>query len=142
VGSLSAVLFRAPGAPPSGDADALGGRVDYRLDRRRTLRALRAGEVSREDVCDAQSELLRVGRECSTAARTACPVCDERALRRVRFVFGPRLPSGGRAITSQAELERLATKAGEHRCFEVEVCLECRWNHLLATYVLRPRSAS
>ena len=137
-----AVLFRAPGAPASGTPEASGARVDYRLDRRRTLRALRAGEVGPEDVCDAQSELVRVGRECSTAARAACPVCRRRPLRNVRFVFGPRLPSGGRAITSDAELDRLAAKAGEHRCFEVEVCLECRWNHLLATYVLGPRSAS
>lgn len=136
-----AVLFRAPEAGRAGGPDAAGGLVDYRLDRRRALRAYRSGAIGREEVCDAQAELLRVGRECSKAARTPCPICDRRTLRVVRFVFGPRLPSGGRAITSEAELERLAARSGEYRCYEVEVCVECRWNHLLSTYVLRRREA-
>lgn len=114
------------------------GTVDYRLDRRRLLRSVRAGEVGPEDVCDAHPELLRVGREYSRSATTACPICGEWTLRQVRFVFGPRLPSSGRCITSAKELERLAARAGEHRCYLVEVCVGCRWNHLLSSFVLRP----
>jgi len=113
-----------PGAHP--------GTVDYRLDRRRLLRAVRAGEVDREEVCDAQLELLRVGRDYSTAAPTPCPLCATRKLRHVRFVFGPRLPKEGRAINSKRELERLSQRTGEYRCYLVEVCMSCRWNHLLS----------
>ncbi|HNI33939.1 MAG TPA: DUF5318 family protein [Microthrixaceae bacterium] len=132
------MLFpQAQGSGRPGDAP---GTVDYRLDRRRALRAFRAGELDREDVCDAQLELLRVGRDYSRAAPTACPVCDERTLRHVRFVFGPRLPAQGRCVTSSKELARLAERPGDHRCFLVEVCIGCRWNHLLSTYPLSPGS--
>ena len=118
------------------------GTVDYRLDRRRVLRAFRAGEVDREEVCDAQLELMRVGRDYSRAAPTPCPICTERSLRHVRFVFGPRLPAQGRCITSTKELERLGERAGEYRCYLVEVCIGCRWNHLLSSYLLGPRKSA
>jgi hypothetical protein len=39
-------------------------------------------------------------------------------------------------VTSKGELRRLADRSGEHRCFVVEVCPSCRWNHLLSTYLL------
>jgi hypothetical protein len=126
----------------AGVATETPGTIDYRLDRRRRLRAYRRGEIDREEICDAQRELMRVARECSVAARTACPVCEERTLRHVRYVFGPRLPSGGRCISSEAELRRLAERAGDHRCYLVEVCTECRWNHLLSTFLLRPRRSA
>jgi hypothetical protein len=112
------------------------GSVDYRLARRRALRGLRSGDADVADLCDAQGELLRVAASCSEPSRERCPVCAEDALRIVRFVFGPRLPKGGRCVTSRAELRRLADRAGEHRCYVVEVCTDCRWNHLLSSYVL------
>ncbi len=118
------------------------GTIDYRLDRRRRLRAYRQGELDREEICDAQRELMRVAVDCSMAARTPCPICDGRTLRHVRFVFGPRLPSGGRCISSEAELRRLADRAGDHRCYLVEVCTACRWNHLLSTFLLRSRRSA
>lgn len=135
VTTLTAVQFRPP------DPGQGAGTVDYRLDRRRLLRAFRAGSIGQDEICDAQPELVRVGRECSLPSRSPCPVCAARTLRTVRFVFGPRLPRGGRAVTSEAELERLAAKAGEHRCYVVEVCTSCRWNHLLSSSVLRARPA-
>ncbi|MFN8049852.1 MAG: DUF5318 family protein [Acidimicrobiales bacterium] len=131
-----------PQAKGSGRPGDTPGMVDYRLDRRRLLRAVRAGEVDREEVCDAQIELMRVGKEYSRAASTPCPICAERSLRHVRFVFGPRLPSQGRCITSNKELQRLAEKAGEYRCYLVEVCIGCRWNHLLSSYLLGPRKSA
>jgi hypothetical protein len=130
---------QSKGAGRPGDSP---GTVDYRLDRRRLLRAVRAGEVDREEVCDAQIELMRVGREYSHAASAPCPICAERSLRHVRFVFGPRLPSSGRCITSTKELKRLGERAGEYRCYLVEVCIGCRWNHLLSSYLLGPRKTA
>ncbi len=134
VDSLPSVEFvRSQG---TGRPGATPGSIDYRLARRRLLRQFRAGEVFASDICDAQRELLRVAGNASVPARQPCPVCGERQLRIVRFVFGPRLPSGGRAVTSAAELRRLAGRQGDHRCYEVEVCLDCRWNHLQSTYLL------
>ncbi|HKY16990.1 MAG TPA: DUF5318 family protein [Microthrixaceae bacterium] len=112
------------------------GSVDYRLARQRALRGLRKGDADRADFCDAQAELVRVAVSCSERAGEPCPVCDGEELRVVRFVFGPRLPKGGRCVSSELELRRLAHRAGEHRCYVVEVCPQCRWNHLLSTHLL------
>ena len=112
------------------------GSIDYRLTRNRVLRSFRAGEVGEDEICDAQSELLRVAGSCSEPAPERCPVCADRTLRIVRFVFGPRLPSGGRAVSSEIELRRLAARSGEHRCYVVEVCTGCRWNHLRSSALL------
>jgi len=112
------------------------GSVDYRLARKRVLRGLRSGDADPADFCDAQRELLRVALACSEHSDEPCPVCKEPDLRIVRFVFGPRLPKGGLCVTSKGELRRLADRSGEHRCFVVEVCPSCRWNHLLSTYLL------
>ena len=110
------------------------GSVDYRFARRQLLHRYRSGELTREDVCDAQPELLRVGTHCSRRATAPCPVCGEASLRLVQFAFGPRLPAGGRVIESRAEMARLAERYRNQesaRAYTVEVCLGCRWNHLL-----------
>lgn len=110
------------------------GSIDYRLARRQLLRALRGGDVSRGDVCDAQRELLRVAANHSRRATVPCPVCGESTLRLVRFVFAPRLPAGGRVVEDRKHLEKLAQRYGGRpnvRTYTVEVCLSCRWNHLI-----------
>lgn len=110
------------------------GSVDYRLARRQVLRALREGGVSRGDVCDAQHELLRVAANHSRRATAPCPVCGESTLRLVRYVFAPRLPAGGRVVEDHEHLRRLAERYGGRpnvRTYTVEVCLTCRWNHLI-----------
>lgn len=107
------------------------GSVDYRFARRQLLHRFRAGELTTADVCDAQAELIRVGTHCSQRATVPCPVCGRSELRIVRFVFGPKMPRSGRAVASRAELRRLAERSSGLRCYTVEVCLACRWNHLL-----------
>ena len=117
-----------------GKEGSVPGSVDYRLARRQLLRRVRSGEVREADVCDAQSELLRVGVNCGRRATAPCPVCGESALRLVQFAFAPRLPAGGRVVGGRAELQRLAQRYGrsaDARTYTVEVCIECRWNHLL-----------
>ena len=54
----------------------------------------------------------------------------------VSYVFGPRLPSHGRCITSREELARLAKRSGSFSCYVVEVCPGCSWNHLARTFLL------
>ncbi len=113
------------------------GEVDYRITRQSTLRGLAAGEVNRSDVCDAQRELMRVALGCSESADEACPVCTSSdGLRLVRYVFGPRLGAGGRAVASTTELKRIGRRKGEFRCYVIEVCTACKWNHLLRTFIV------
>ena len=134
VTTLTSVSPR-PGAASS-PGSSTPGEIDYRLARAARLGALRRGELSRLDVCDAQPELMRNAEACSTTTRRKCPVCDERPLVEVTYVFGPRLPPSGRCITSRRELARLAAKAGRFEAYIVEVCRACRWNHLTRSYPL------
>jgi hypothetical protein len=105
--------------------------TDYALARRAVLRDLRRGAVTRHDVCDAHPELLRAARNVGEDARTDCPVCGEHNLRYVSYVYGEKLgQANGRCISYEGELEKLGTMHDEFACYVVEVCLDCRWNHL------------
>ena len=118
------------------------GSIDYRFARRQLLRRFRAGELARNDVCDAQSELLRIGTNCSRRRRCRarcardrpcgwCGSCSARGCRPVAAV-----------VEDRAELAKLAERYGGRppaRTYTVEVCLECRWNHLIEVVPL-PRS--
>jgi hypothetical protein len=114
------------------------GEIDYRLERQRVLAAYRSGAQSELAVCDAQNELLRNAEHCGTATDEPCPICDESGLNHVTYVFGPRLPSGGRCVTSRAELARLAKRKAPYTAYVVEVCVDCGWNHLVRSFLLNP----
>jgi len=119
----------ANGLPVSGGRlDAAG--IDYRLAREATLRAWRDGELSRDQVCDAQRELTRNAEFCGEALGRPCPVCEDDELVEVTYVFGPRLPKHGRCVTSDAELARIDARRSESQGYAVEVCVGCGWNHL------------
>jgi hypothetical protein len=114
------------------------GEIDYRLEPQRVLAAYRSGAQSELAVCDAQGELLRNAEHCGTDTGEPCPICDEGQLTHVTYVFGPRLPSGGRCVTSRAELARLAKRKAPYTAYVVEVCVGCGWNHLVRSYLLNP----
>ena len=49
----------------------------------------------------------------------------------VSYVYGDRLRhANGRCISTDGELERLVASHDEFSRYVVEVCLDCRWNHL------------
>jgi hypothetical protein len=111
--------------------------VDYALARRAALADLAAGRLSPHDACDAQHYLLRAARYHGEAAGEACPVCARGALVHVTYTYGDcfRPDVNGRARAPR-ELLGLAGEHPEFSVYLVEVCPECRWNHLLASYVL------
>lgn len=118
------------------------GEVDYRFARQHLISEFRKGRLAQHEVCDAHPELLRAAREVAQPSRERCPICEDAQLVLVSYVFGPRLPSFGRCITSAKELRTLAKRSGEYTCYVVEVCPECSWNHLARTFLLNPaRSA-
>lgn len=125
----------SPETTPSLD-DLTGlGQVEYRLARDQSVREYRRGRLSRHDVCDAQTELLRVGTNLGRETEIDCPICEQAQLRHVIFAFGPSLPSSGRAIGSTKELRQLARSLrAEVVFYVVEVCLDCRWNHLVRMF--------
>jgi hypothetical protein len=105
--------------------------TDYALARRAVLRDFRRGALTRLDVCDAQPELLRAARHIGSSTLDDCPVCGTGDLRVVSYVYGEALKqANGRCVATADELARLGARHDEFACYDVEVCVECRWNHL------------
>lgn len=111
--------------------------VDYALARRATLADLAAGRITRHEVCDAQTYLVRAARYHGQRGDDVCPVCGGTGLAQVSYTFGDcfRADANGRARHTR-ELLALADEVAEFTAYLVEVCADCRWNHLLASYVL------
>ena len=114
--------------------------IEYGLARERVVREYRSGRRSRLDVCDAQTELLRVARNLGRKTKVDCPICENAKLFHVSFAFGPRLPPSGRALGSAAEIARLAAGSASIACYVVEVCTECSWNHLVRMFMTGGRA--
>ncbi|MGH9019817.1 MAG: DUF5318 family protein [Acidimicrobiales bacterium] len=113
-----------------GSTTADGAVVEFGLIRRALLAKVAAGELGREDVCDAHPELLRAARNVGRATGEACPVCEAADLVEVTYVFGARLPAGGTCPTSRADLLKLERREEPVACYAVEVCVACNFHHL------------
>lgn len=111
--------------------------VDYALARRSTLAGLADGRTSLFEVCDAQAYLLRAARYHGHRTDERCPVCGHVGLVQVAYTFGDcfRGDTNGRARPAR-ELLALADEVPEFTAYVVEVCVECRWNHLVSACVL------
>jgi hypothetical protein len=136
VGSVAcvAVAFH-PSAVRGADSDGPG-EIDYRLARQSVISEYRKGRLARHEVCDAHPELVRAARQVGEPSSRLCPICEDERVVLVSYVFGPRLPSHGRCITTRDELARLAKRSGSFSCYVVEVCPGCSWNHLARTFLL------
>ncbi len=115
--------------------------VDYTLAKRAALRELRFGALSRADVCDAHPELLRAARNVGEETSQPCPVCRQRHLVRVNYVFGDALRQDSGRVWPSAGLLALHRSVEEFACYVVEVCTGCSWNHLVQRYLLGRRHA-
>ena len=113
------------------------GRTDYTLAKRAVLEAFRRGGLDRLQICDAHPELVRVARNIGRPMERPCPVCGEEELRSVRYVFGDQLRHlSGRPIYPDDWADELSARYNEFRCYEIEVCVSCNWNHLAACYLM------
>ena len=65
-----------------------------------------------------------------------CPVCESPRLVLLRHVFGHQLGQYSGRIRTVDELEEMEHQFGEFHVYEVEVCPDCLWNHILVDYVL------
>ena len=116
------------------------GFVDYTIAKRSVLEGFRRGSLDRMDICDAQPELLRVARNIGLDIDRPCPVCGSDSLKQVRFVYGESLGQrSGRAVYPKDWELELNEQFDEFRCYAVEVCVECEWNHLAACYLMGRR---
>lgn len=107
--------------------------TDYTLAARALLAAYRAGRVARAEVCDAHPELLRAAENLGEARNEDCPVCAQGDLVLVAYAFGRSLSRrNGRAISPGDMADLPGGK--DVRCYVVEVCRDCGWNHLARSY--------
>lgn len=115
--------------------------VEYGLVRHTLVSRLAAGTIGRDEICDAHPELLRAARNLGRPAGERCPVCDEKDLVEVTYVFGARLPAGGTCPLTRAELARLERRAEPVQCYAVEVCTGCHFHHLARRWSAGGRSS-
>jgi hypothetical protein len=108
--------------------------VEYRIVRNGVVRDVVRGRLGKIDVCDAHPELLRAARNVGRPTKEVCPICDDGRLVKVTFVFGAKLPAGGRCPGTVAELRQLTKRPEPVLCYEVEVCPDCAWHHLMRKY--------
>ena len=127
-----------------GAQGTLPGEIDYRLARQSLISEFKKGRIDRQEVCDAQSELMRAARNVGEPSTRICPICEDANVVLVTYVFGPRMPASGRCVTTKAEMQTLSRGGDDLAAYVVEVCPSCRWNHLARTFLLvgkKPRSA-
>lgn len=129
-------------APLTGADRDQAAAVDFRLARNAVLNEVRRGRLRSVDVCDAHPELLRAAKNVGRATEERCQVCEGAELVHVTYVFGPRLPSHGRCVTTASELRRLDRRVEDLACYVVEVCPACSWNHLVRRVPLGGRRSS
>jgi hypothetical protein len=122
---------------PKSKRRALLGVVDYTFAKRALLRDFGSGIISRFDICDAHPELLRAARYMGEQSSRPCPVCDKDELKLLAYVYSDDLKANNGRVW---ELDKALSMAADHRgarCYVVEVCVGCSWNHLREAFVAR-----
>lgn len=124
----------------------MSGRVSHQLDRRRLLAQWRAGAITKDTVCDADFLLVTAAKFHGETSQSLCPICESSQLRVVLWIFGEHLGRMSGTARDLAEIEHIARERGEVTVHTVEVCTDCRWNHVLhestATWVPDPKSGA
>ena len=111
--------------------------IDYTLAKRALLRDARRGLLSVEDLCDAHPELMRAAHHVGEPSRNDCPVCGKEKLVLLAYVYGDGLKQdNGRVCSIELGLKLIAAHEGA-RCYVVEVCRTCQWNHLSEAFTAR-----
>lgn len=129
----SALLSPKAGSEYNGPVVEFSAVVSHRFARARALRLWRAGLKRTEELCDADFLLVTAGKFHGTPAGVPCPVCESADMRVVLWIFGEQLGKMSGTARDIAEIERIAATHEPFSVHTVEVCPNCRWNHLLQT---------
>lgn len=104
--------------------------ISHEWQRRNVLREHARGNVSREEICDADFLLRAAARFHGVDSDRPCPICGSQ-MRVVSWVYGDNLGRRSGTARSNEEIAQLVDEVGPITVHLVEVCLNCRWNHLL-----------
>ena len=108
--------------------------VDHALERRAVLLDVLNGRVSDLDVCDASPFLKRAARELGTVTDRRCPLCRKAPLWEALWVYGDAIGDASGSSRTLGQVERLAREHPDFAVYQVEVCQECGWNHLVRSW--------
>lgn len=89
------------------------------------------GLVPRAAICDADFLLVTAGKYHGEPAGYECPVCKGDNLRTVLWVYGEQIGKASGSARNEEEIEKLVENGRECTVHTVEVCPDCKWNHLL-----------
>jgi hypothetical protein len=128
-----------PGAAPGADEGPVRRDVvDHSLARRALLREVFGGGLFSttcpSDVCDASVYLVRAAEELGVGTERTCPICRRALLREVSWVYGDALGAMSGTARTPRQLAALAARIPDFTVYDVEVCGDCRWNHLLRSW--------
>ena len=113
------------------------GVVDYTLAKRAWLRDAQIGVLGLTEICDAHPELMRAAKHVGEPTKHDCPVCGREKLVLLAYVYGDGLrEQNGRVWSIDTGLRMAAAHPGA-RCYVVEVCTSCHWNHLREAFTAR-----
>lgn len=113
--------------------------VSHRLERARALAQYRGGQVRKEMLCDAPFVLIAASEFHGQAADYPCPICEGENVRVVYWIYGDELGKISSSARSVEEIDALASKGLSFTVHTVEVCPDCRWNHLLSEAIVAAR---
>jgi hypothetical protein len=108
--------------------------VDHALQRRAVLSDLFAGRVSAREVCDASPYLQRAAERLGVRTGRPCPVCRRGPLDEVLWVYGDAIGDADGTARTAGQVAELARDRPDFAVYEVEVCQDCGWNHLVRTW--------
>ena len=112
--------------------------VDHALQRRAVLQELFGGGLFRTtssyDVCDASPYLKSAARAYGAETERTCPVCRRSRLWEVAWVYGDQIGDYSGSARSPRQLAELARSHPDFAVYEVEVCHDCGWNHLVRSF--------
>lgn len=109
-------------------------KVSHEWERAAALREVRAGRLSEADVCDADFLLRAAATHHGVASARECPLCGA-TMRNTKWVYGEVLGRRAGSARSEKEIAEFVAEGLEFTVHTVEVCLACRWNHLLTSEV-------
>ena len=110
--------------------------VDFALKKRATVASIYRGLNTTSDACDADPYRRRAAKHHGELTDRDCPICHKAKVSELQYVFGDQLGQYSGRIKTESELAEMQSEYGEFRVYVVEVCLNCGWNHLTASYLL------
>lgn len=105
--------------------------LSYEWQRRNTLREFAAGKRSKQELCDAEFILVAASEFHGTPSARSCPICASTRMRNVLWVYGEDLQRASGSARTEEEIRRFLAEGKEVTVHEVEVCPDCKWNHIL-----------